>query len=83
MALNILDLKWKSDISKSTKINFFRACVESILLYGAETWTVNKELEECLDGTYTRLLMRVQNLSWKNHPIKSEIYGDLPSISVI
>lgn len=28
---------WKSDISTSTMISFFRACVESILLYGAET----------------------------------------------
>ena len=36
-----------------------------------------------LDGTYTRLLqaMRAQNLSWKNHPTKGEIYGELPPIS--
>ena len=29
-------------IAKFTKIKFFRACVESILLYGAETWTISK-----------------------------------------
>ena len=35
---------WQSDIAKSTKIKFFRACVESILLYGAEMWAISKEL---------------------------------------
>ena len=45
-------------IAKSTKIKFFRACDENILLYGAETWTISKELEKRLDGTYTRLLMQ-------------------------
>ena len=51
--------------------------VESIRLYGFETWT----LEEHLDGTYTRLLMRVQNISWKTHPTKALIYNNLPPVS--
>ena len=68
-------------VLKSTKIKFFRACVESILLYGAETWTISKDLEKRLNGTFTRLLMRAQNLSWKNHPTKAKIYGELPPIS--
>ena len=43
--------------------------------------TINKELEKRLDGTYIRLLLRAQNLSWKNNPTKAEIYGELPPIS--
>ena len=42
-----------------------------------------QKMEALLDGTYTRLLMRVQNISWKSHPTKKQIYGDLPSISSI
>ena len=42
-ACNKLHRIWQSDISTATKINLFKACVESILLYGAETWTMNKE----------------------------------------
>ncbi len=30
------------------------------------------------DGTYTRLVMWLQNLSWRNHPMKAEVYGDIP-----
>ena len=55
IACNKLDVIWKSDITRATKIEFFRACVESILLYGAETWTLKKELQDRLDDTYTRL----------------------------
>ena len=38
-------------------------------------------MEQRLNGTYTRLLMRVKNLFWRNHPTKKKIYGNLPSIS--
>ena len=40
-------------------------------------------MEARLDGTYTRLLIRVQNISWRSHPTKAQIYGDLPTISSI
>ena len=80
-ACNKLLTVWQSGISSSIKVSFFRACVESILLYGAETWTMKKELQDRLYGTYTRLLMCVKNISWKTHPTKEQIYGDLPPIT--
>ena len=80
-ACNRLHLIWESNISLSIKLSLFRACVESILLYGSETWTMKKSLKDRLDGTYTRLLMRVQSISWRDHKTKTEIYGDLPPIS--
>ena len=36
-ACNKLHRIWKSNITKDTKLAFFRASVEGILLYGAET----------------------------------------------
>ena len=53
---NKLRLIWESNIAEETKVSFFRACVESILLYGCETWTMNRELEKRLHGAYTRML---------------------------
>lgn len=80
-ACNKMRTLWKSNLPVSIKIRFFRAAVESILLYGAEGWTLTDKLESRLDGCYTRLLMMVKNLCWKNHPTREEIYGDLPKIS--
>lgn len=82
-ACNKLHTIWQSNISRKTKLAFFRACIESILLYGSETWTMKKELQDRLDGTYTRLLMRVQNISWREHKTKAEIYDGVPQVSSI
>ena len=82
-ACNKLHIIWQSNISRKTKLHFFRACVESIPLYGSETWTGKKDLLDRLDSTYTRLLMRAQNISWREHKTKAEIYDGIPQLSPI
>ena len=74
---------WTSGISEQLKVKFFRACVEPVLLYGSETWTLNREFEKRLNGCYTRLLMKAKNIIWKRHPTLQRIYGDLPPISTV
>ena len=80
-ALNGLDVIWKSTLPEDMKRNFFRATVESVLLYGSTTWTLTKKLNDLLDGTYTRMLRAILNISWKQHPTKTRLYGHLPPIS--
>ena len=82
-ACNKMDKIWKSVLDREIKIRIFRVTIEPILLYGSETWTLSAKQQRRLDGCYTRLLRRVQNLSWKNHPTLETIYGDLPRISSI
>ena len=43
-ALNKMDVIWKSSMNRNLKIRFFGATVESVLLYGAETSTLNRKL---------------------------------------
>ena len=82
-ACNALHKIWASNLSRAFKLKIFKAAIEPILLYGSETWTLSTKLEKRLDGTFTRLLMRAQNLSWKRHPTKREIYGSIPPVSAI
>ena len=49
------------------KVGFFGATVESVLLYGAECWTMTGKMRNRLDGTYTRMLRAVLGVSWKEH----------------
>ena len=81
-ACNKLCKIWKSDLERSLKINIFRACVESILLYGSETWTITKKMEARIDGCYTQLLRRVLNISWRYRIPNKVVYGKLPPISL-
>ena len=81
--LNGFDSIWKSNLPDNLKRNFFRATVEFILLYGATAWTLTKTLRSKLDGTYTRMLRAVLNISWRQHPTIAQLYGELPKITEI
>ena len=78
-AIDRLSIIWKSDLTDKMKRSFFQAVVVSILLYGCTTWTLTKRLEKKLDGNYTRMLRAVLNKSWRQHPMRHQQYGHLPS----
>ena len=52
-----------------------------ILLYGCTTWTLTKRLENKIDGNYTRMLRAILNKSWRQHPTRHQLYGQLPPIT--
>ena len=52
--------------------------VESVLLYGCETWTLTKKLLKQLDGTYTRIL---QMIHWSHKVTNDVLYGAIERIS--
>ena len=68
-------------MSRDLKLRFFIATIESILLYGCESWTLTEALEKSLDGTYTRMLRKAQNIHWSSHTPNEILYGKLPKVS--
>ena len=80
-ACNKLNKIWKSSLCKSLKLRTFLTLVESVLLYGSETWTSTKNLEKSINGTYTGLLRTVFNVSWSEHLTNRELYGNLPKVT--
>ena len=45
-ALNSMHTIWKSKMSENLKRSFFRDTVESVLVYGAITWTLTSTLDK-------------------------------------
>ena len=72
---------WKSDMNPGLKKRFFIATVESILVYGCESWALNDTMEKDLNGTYTRMLRKVLNVHWSSHTTNEELYGELPVLT--
>ena len=62
-------------------MQLFRATTETILTYGSSTWTLTKRDEGRLDGTYTRMLRQVHNISWRDKINNNQLYGPLKKIS--
>ena len=50
-ACHKLNRVWSSPLKRNIKVRLFLAPVESVLLYGSNTWTLTKKLEQQLDGT--------------------------------
>ena len=72
---------WHSKLSQKVKIRLFVATVESVLLYGSESWTFDKSMQKQQDGCYTRMWRMALNVSWKQHLTNEQLYRDLPLVS--
>ena len=73
---------WNSTLSRKIKVRLFLATVESVLLYGSETWTLTKSMEKKLNGCYTRMLRMCLNVSWKQKLTNEQLYQELPPVAV-
>ena len=80
-ALKRMKRVWNSNLGKELKIRFFKATVESVLLYGSECWTLTNTLSKRLDGVYTRMLRAVINITWRDRLTNEQLYGRLPKVS--
>ena len=79
--LNKLNSVWKSDLSDKMKVQFSRGTTETIVLYGCMTWSMTKADEKRLDGTYTRMLKVVRNVSWKDMITNRKLNGKLEKVT--
>ena len=50
-------------------------------MYGCESWTLTANVENELDGCYTRLLKKATNVHWQHRITNKGLYGDLPAIT--
>ena len=55
----------------------------AILIYGCDSWSLTQSVKNALDSTYTRMLQKTQNVSWRHHVTNQELYASLPRITTI
>ena len=58
---------------KEIKVKFFVAGIESIFLYGCESWTATPKVECMLNGTYTKMLRKATKVKWWECKINAEV----------
>ena len=68
-------------MSKAMKVRLFISTVESVYLYGSETWTLTLKTERQLNGSYTRMLRMALGVSWRDMIPNNILYGNLPKLT--
>ena len=74
-------ISWLEKLMQKYQDAYLQSKCESVLLYGAETWTITNKIQKSLDGCYTRMLKAALNVSWKDKITNHELYGELPLLS--
>ena len=64
-------------VGKLKEVRQILVTVESVFLYGSETWTLTNSTEKQIDVTYTRMLCTALNVSWRGHITNKDLYGHL------
>ena len=61
------------DIPLGSRARVYRACVRSVLLYGAETWATTKQLEALLIRCDVRMLRYLMGIRWQDGISNEEV----------
>ena len=65
---------WRNhQLTISTKMNVFQACVINTLLYASETWTTYARQEKRLETFNQRCLRRILNIKWQDKITNAEV----------
>ena len=60
-------------ISTRTKLRLYKTLVVPVLLYGCETWSMNKGDDKRIDVFYNTYLRRILRIDWKDHVTTQEL----------
>ena len=60
-------------LTEHTKVEVYKACIISTLLYGSETWTLYSYQENRLNAFHMRCLRRILDISWKDKVTNNEV----------
>jgi len=65
---------WENNhLTTHTKVNVYKACVISTLLYGSESWTTYSTQERKLQTFHMRCLRRILGITWQDRVTNNEV----------
>ena len=73
-AFNRLKKIWISNnILRKTKLRLYKTLVVPVLLYGSETWKMNKRDDKAVNVSHNRRLRRILRIRWQDHVSPKEL----------
>ena len=82
-AFHILRNVWKSRvIGKTTKIRLFNTNVKSVLLYGAETWRMNKTTLKRIQTFVNQCLRKILGIQWMDKVSNKDLWERTSQVQI-
>ena len=82
-AFHILRNVWKSRvIGKTTKIRLFNTNVKSVLLYGAETWRMNKTTLKRIQTFVNQCLRKILGIQWMSKVSNKDLWERTSQVQI-
>ena len=80
---HILRNVWKSRvIGKTTKIRLFNTNVKSVLLYGAETWRMNKTTLKRIQTFVNQCLQKILGIQWMDKVSNKDLWERTSQVQI-
>ena len=74
---------WKSRlIGKTTKIRLFNTNVKSVLLYGAETWRINKTTLKRIQTFVNQCFRKILGIQWKDKVSNKDLWERINHVQI-
>ena len=64
---------WCSTISISTKIKLYHVYIQPVLMYGSETWSMTRALQDKIDAFDNKCLRSILRISYTDHVRNTEV----------
>ena len=76
---------FNNKLSDHTKVNVYKACVISTLLYGSESWTMRAHHEKRLNVFHMRCLRRILGITWQDKVTNKVVLAgtEIPSLDTL
>ena len=71
-----------NELTSSTKLQVYHACILSVLLYGSESWTTYARQENLLESFHLRCLRRILGITWQDKVTNTAVLGRAGSHSI-
>ncbi|XP_069170405.1 uncharacterized protein [Procambarus clarkii] len=72
----LTDREWANNrLTEYTKIQVYRVCVLSTLLYGSESWIFRARQERQLNAYHMRCLRHILDITWQDKVINNNVLG--------
>ena len=75
VAMRKMNKIWTSNIVRPRKVRIYKAYIQSVMLFGCSTWSMNIEMERSIDSFNKAMVRHACGIFWPKHMSIEETFS--------